>query len=89
MFFLTLFVLLFCSETEFSVVLVVLRILLGFLGLADDFEEAPLFCLWLLSSTGRNGSLLFSFGQVYDLNIAMPKIKIKITVIIIFKEINK
>jgi hypothetical protein len=45
MFFLTLFVLLFCSETEFSVVLVVLRILLGFLGLADDFEEAPLFCL--------------------------------------------
>jgi hypothetical protein len=50
-----------------------LRILLGFLGLADDFGGAPLLFLELLSSTGRNGSLLFWFGREYDLNIAIPK----------------
>ena len=89
MFFLIFFILLFCSEAKFTVVLVVLRILLGFLDLADDFKGALLFCLLILSFTGQNGSLLFSFDQVYDLNIAVPKIKIKITIIINLKKINK
>src|SRR6266542_3891453 len=80
-------ILLFYSETEFIVVLVVLRILLGFFDLADDFEVVSLFCLLILSSISQNRSLLFLFDQIYDLNIAVPKIKIKITVIINLKKI--
>ena len=54
---------------------VVLRILLDFLGLADGLAGAPKMPLWILSSTGRNGSLLFSFDREFDLNIAIPKIR--------------
>ena len=79
----------FCLEAEFTVVLVVLRISLGFFDLVDDFKRVPLFCLLILSSTDWNKSLLFSFSQIYDLNIIIPKIKIKIIIIINLKKINK